>query len=91
VSILPGQLVEEAYIQFQTDTATTDSVQLMIAGELSTHPSNFGNVAASWNISSRAITTSRVEWTPSAWNVEGEVSAVQRTPNLKQVSVFLVS
>ena len=81
--------VTKAYIQFTTDETGTAATSLAIRGEASDNAATF--TTATNNVSSRARTTTAVNWTPTGWTVIDEAGANQRTPDLSAVVKEVVS
>lgn len=76
LNVNKNDVIEEAYIQFQTDeTKTAGAVQLLVQGVASDNASGFsGNYA----VTNATKTTASVTWTPPNWNVVGSTSANER-------------
>lgn len=71
-----------SYIQF-TDKETNVNLtacNLIISGEASDSSSTYANTVS--NISSRTKTITTVNWQPAIWNITGDQSTNQRTPQL---------
>ncbi len=81
LTIPRGATILTAYVQFKADEAQSEATSLLIQGQAAGNAGTFVN--ASTNISSRPRTTASVSWSPSAWNLVGEVGVGQRTPDLK--------
>ncbi len=80
VSIPRGSVINNAWVQFQSDEAQSEATALTIQGEASDNAAIY--TGASRSISTRARTVESVAWTPAAWNVLDVAGADQRTPNL---------
>jgi hypothetical protein len=89
VSLPAGATVISAYVQFQTDEATTAAVSLTIAGQAADDSPSFASVVG--NISSRPRTAAAVAWSPGAWSTVGARSNDQRTPDLSPVVAEIAS
>ncbi|HET9496674.1 MAG TPA: hypothetical protein VFR15_20795, partial [Chloroflexia bacterium] len=89
ITIPQGTQILGAYIQFQTDEASTEVTSLTIAGEASDNASTF--ISSSGNISSRPRTEATVAWSPPPWTASGEAGADQQTPDLVDIVQEIVS
>ncbi len=83
VNIPPGAVIQNAWIQFTVQAASSDATSLTLQAEASDNPATF--TTASNNISTRPRTTASVSWTPVSWNTVDEAGTDQRTPNLASV------
>jgi hypothetical protein len=82
VTIPPGALVLEAWVQFEVDETSSGATALRIDGEASDDAAPFAKVTR--NVSARARTTAFVGgWSPAAWTTVGARGAAQRTPDLR--------
>jgi len=89
VAIPAGAFIEQAWVQFQTDEASTGAASLTIQGETTPQAPTFAATAN--GVSVRPRTVASVAWTPAPWSVVGEQDAAQRTPNLAPVLQELVN
>lgn len=80
VTIPSGATITNAYVTFTTDEVTTDACNLVVYGQDSDNAAQF--TTSSSDISSRAKTSSSVNWTPSGWSVVG---GTQNSPNLTSI------
>jgi hypothetical protein len=80
VRLPKGAKIKKAYLQFRVDEVETGQTNLVIHAELSADAETF--TKAKHNISSRKRTSVLVKWSPEPWNVVGERSEKQRTPDL---------
>lgn len=78
-----GMQIAEAWIQFTTDEASTGTCSLEIRAEATADAPPFEDVFS--NVSSRPLTTASVSWQPVDWEIIGQASIPQRTPNLAEV------
>ena len=80
VPVPSGASVSRAWIQFQTDEVSTDVTSLTLRAEAAdsalTYQSTSGNITA------RPVTSASVAWNPPAWNVVGERTTAQQTPDI---------
>ncbi len=74
-----GANIVSAYIQFKADEANTRQTQLEIYGELTGNSEAVEDVAG--NISSRYLTTEKVDWSVAAWT-KNERTIEQRTADI---------
>ncbi|MDG1890668.1 MAG: hypothetical protein P8L18_05095, partial [Verrucomicrobiota bacterium] len=92
ITVPAGATILNASIQFTVDEADDEPTSLLIYGELSTDPAEYGNAARS--ISSRSRTTAFVEWNDiPAWDDAsiGSAGPDQRTPDLSPIVQEIVS
>ena len=84
INLPKNALINNAYIQFQTDEVNTETpTSLNIWGEAQDNPGTF--LSTNLNISSRSRTSATVFWSPPFWAVEGEAGVDQRTPNINTI------
>ncbi len=86
VPLLPGTVVQEAYVQFTVDeTGSFSNVSgtKSIYGERSDNATTF--TSETHNISSRPRTSAVVHWDPPWWNTVGLAGPDQQTPDLKAI------
>ena len=83
LDIPQGAIITNAWLQFQVDEEDSEVTSLQIRAHDTDDAGAF--TAADNDISSRATTSSVVDWQPSAWTVVGEAGLEQRTPNLRDV------
>lgn len=81
IPIPHGAQIKKAYLQFTVDKVKTKPTNLVIHAETTPYYVP-GFVPAKHNISSRKRTKASVKWSPEPWNVIGERSEKQRTPDL---------
>jgi PKD repeat protein len=87
---IPGNsLINNAYIQFAVDEATTGSCSLVIHGEDVDNSPAF--TTATFNVSARPQTTASVDWIPATWPLVGEAGLNQRTPDLVYIIQEIVN
>ncbi len=65
------------------DETTSEATSLLIRGEAADDPTTFA--AQSFDVSSRAMTTASVAWSPPAWDSINAAGSAQQTPDLKAV------
>ena len=80
VNLPQGAEVASAYIQFATDETTSVATNLTIEALAEDDASTFGT--ADFAVSSRVRGSESASWSPAPWNTVGEVSVLQRTPDL---------
>ncbi|MDQ3190432.1 MAG: T9SS type A sorting domain-containing protein, partial [Bacteroidota bacterium] len=83
IGIPKGAVIENAYIQFTTDEATTSTTSLSINGEASDNAPAF--TTSNNNVSSRSKTVAKTTWNPAGWPTIGESGTGQQTPDLKSI------
>ena len=83
VNVPPGATILDAYVQFQTDKASTAATSLTIQGEASNSAPAFPTVR--FNLTNRPRTAASIAWTPPAWATAGARGPDQRTPQLGAV------
>jgi hypothetical protein len=83
IRIPRGAQIKRAYLQFMVAEVSTEETDLTIHAELVDNANAFEVVHR--NITSRQKTTASVKWSPESWNVIGERSEKQRTPNLSSL------
>ena len=79
LSIPPGATISRAYLQFTTSGAQTTTTSLTLRAEAADNPITF---SVSSKVAARPRGAASTSWAPVAWNVVGEASASQRTPEL---------
>ncbi|MFC2116468.1 CUB domain-containing protein [Bacteroidota bacterium] len=90
--ILPvgqGAIISEAYLQFSADQISTGPLTLEIYAEAANNAAAFTEDSA--NVSSRAKTTAKVEWTPPDWETQHAVSDSQKTVDISPIIQEVVS
>lgn len=80
IALEKGETIESARIQFTTDEASEEPASLVIYAQAADSAASF--VAATNDLSLRALTTASVDWQPEPWPTVGEGAGPQRTPNL---------
>jgi hypothetical protein len=80
VQVPPGASVTRAWIQFQTDEVSTDAATLTLRAEAADSAPTYQ--ATSSNITSRALISASVAWSPPVWNVVGARTVAQQTPDI---------
>ena len=89
LAIPRGAPIQAAWIQFQTDEATSAGTALTLQGEASDNAVTFAS--GTNNIGARPRTAAAVAWSPPAWNVVNEAGAAQRTPDLASIVQQIVN
>jgi Tfp pilus tip-associated adhesin PilY1 len=86
VTIPPGSSITKAYIQFSVDDARWAYTDLTFWGENNANPAAFVGAATNSNISSRSLTTAKVDWiNVPQWGISGESGYQQQTPDLSSI------
>jgi hypothetical protein len=89
VSVPNGAVITDAYVQFQTDRATSVATSLVVQGQAADNPGTFAKT--SQNISSRPRTSS-VPWDlVPAWPTAGAAGVDQRTSNISSIVQEIVN
>lgn len=83
LSIPRGVTITNAYIQFTVDETSSTTTNLTIRGHDTDDSRSFGS--GNNDISNRALTSARVNWSPPSWTSVGQAGSAQRTPNIKEV------
>jgi hypothetical protein len=83
IDIPHGAIITNAYLQFQTDEASTGASSLLIRGEDADDAATFST--ATGNISTRPATDASVSWAPADWTTLGQAGPGQRTPDLSAI------
>ncbi|MHC4509811.1 MAG: cyanophycinase [Planctomycetota bacterium] len=79
-----GAQIKKAYVQFTVDEVRTKPTNLVIHAETTPYYRSWFAMFKH-NISSRKRTKASVKWSPEPWNVIGERSEKQRTPDLSAI------
>ena len=82
ITIPPGATITTAHVQFHAAGSQSEATSLVFAGQAADDPAGFSSTSG--NISSRPRTAATVGWSPAAWT-SGQVTAAQRTPELKAI------
>ena len=88
INIPQGATITDARIQFRADETSSGAVTLDIQGE---DVDNAATFSGQYGISSRAVTTATVSWTPDDWTVVNEAGEAQRTPDLSSIVQEIVN
>ena len=83
LNIPKGATITNAYIQFTADETNTRDTNLYITTEDNSNALTFSK--KSYNISSRPTINQDIFWNVSEWNMIGEQSTAQKTPDLKSI------
>jgi hypothetical protein len=83
INIPQGAIITNAFLKFTCKQSSSDIVNLFIQGQNSDNPETF--MDNSWDISSRPLTTSGINWAPQGWYVVDESGTSQRTPDLSSI------
>lgn len=87
-SIPQGATIQKAYIQFTADEAGSGNITLSIRGQDVDDAPTFAS--ASGNVSSRAVTSASVSWSPDAWS-QGDAGRDQQTANISSIIQEIVN
>jgi hypothetical protein len=89
VDVPNAEIISRAYLQFQTDEASSGATTLTIQGEAVTNAAAFSPVAN--NISARSRTGASVTWSPEPWPDIGAAGINQRSTDISAVIQELVN
>jgi Divergent InlB B-repeat domain len=89
LTIPPGSIITNAYVQFKVNTVTSEATSLTVQGEAADNAATFATTVR--NISNRPRTVASAPWNPLPWTVKGAAGADQRTPNLATVIQEIVN
>jgi uncharacterized protein YjiK len=89
LGIPQGASVTNAYVQFEADEPHSDLTLLTIKGQDADNALTFASTSS--NITSRPMTTASGNWSPDPWQIVGETTFNQRTPNLSGIVQEIVS
>jgi hypothetical protein len=83
VPVPRGAIVIAAWVQFATETPSSDSTSLTVQAQAADSATAF--LTTKWNLSLRPRTAAAATWAPPPWNAAGDAGAPQRTSNLSSV------
>jgi hypothetical protein len=83
IDIPQGATIVTAYVQFQTDKATSVATTVTIQGEAADNAPAFA--AVKFNLTNRVRTNASILWTPPVWTTVGARGPAQRTADLGAV------
>jgi len=89
VNLPKNALINNAYIQFETQKLGSTATSLTIWGEAQDNPGTF--TATSQDVSSRLRTATSAVWTPPSWTVLYQAGVDQRTSNISTILEDLIS
>ncbi|MBT8144227.1 MAG: LamG domain-containing protein, partial [Gammaproteobacteria bacterium] len=89
VNVPQGEIINNAYIQFQVDELDSGAASLTIEAEAVDDAAQF--TTANYDITSRPRTTASVLWTPPVWTTVGERGPDQRTVDMSPVIQEIVN
>ncbi len=89
LSIPPGAIIANAYIQFTANATRSETTSLTIEGEAVDNAMIF--TRANGNVSSRPRTTSSAAWLPAPWTTVSEAGNDQRTVDLSSIVQEIVN
>jgi len=91
ITIPKGTTITNAWVQFQVDETKdgTLPVNVIIDGELVPNAAAF--TAAAFNVTSRARTTAKVQWSVPNWTNVGDHGPDQATPNIAAIIQEIVN
>jgi hypothetical protein len=80
LAVPQGATVREAWVQFETDEATSTAVVLTFQAQAADNAPSF--TSATNNLTSRSREPASAPWSPAPWATVGEAGPDQRTPDL---------
>jgi hypothetical protein len=83
IQVPQGATVANAYVQFQTDEATSGATSLTVRAQAADNAPPF--TTTRFDLSSRPRTSASAGWTPPPWPQVGARGVDQRTPDLSAV------
>ncbi len=89
LAIPQGATVSNAWIQFTVDEVYPQTTNLILRGQATGDADAFA--ASTFNLSSRAVTSSAVNWSVPYWATVGDAGPDQRTPNIAAVIQEIVN
>jgi VCBS repeat-containing protein len=89
VNLPKNALINNAYIQFATQSTTSNATSLTIKGEAQDNPGTF--TITNQDITTRTRTTASVNWVPASWLVLNESGVKQRTSDITAILQELIS
>lgn len=90
LTIPPGAIITNAYLQFQVDEEDAGTTNLLIAGEDTNHSIGFTTTA--FDVSNRTTTTATVAWNAiPVWTPIGAAGLDQRTPDVSTIVQEIVN
>lgn len=87
-SLPQGVTVSKAWIQFQADETTSILTNLLIQAETTGNAAPFSPNL--FDLSNRSLSLTVVDWSPPAWEIVGEASEAQKTPDIKSLIQMIV-
>ncbi|CAN5305821.1 hypothetical protein BH23BAC1_BH23BAC1_24000 [soil metagenome] len=89
IPIPANAIITKAYIQFKSIEETSGTCNLTIEGQAIDHAPAFTTI--NYNVSSRSRTTTKINWSPPAWNLINESEEPQATPEIKNILQEIVN
>lgn len=89
ISLPPGALIKEAYVQFTADKKSKGKAELLLEGQDIDNAPRFSR--ANFDVSARSRTRAAVKWTPAPWNKSKARGEEQRTANIASVIQEIVN
>lgn len=84
-----GAFIRSASIQFTVDETSSGDCQLSISGHNTDDSEQF--TSDRYNVTSRELTQSSIDWSPEPWNIVGQQSEQQLSPDLSSIIQEIVS
>jgi hypothetical protein len=83
ITLPPGAVVTNAYVQFRTDEVGTGAASLTVRAQAADNAATFA--ATNFNLTTRPTTGAAAAWAPPDWPTVGAAGTAQRTSNLSTV------
>ncbi len=83
ITIPRGAVIENAYVQFTVDQASTAATSVVVQGQAADTTETFTTTRG--NLSTRPRTTASVPWVPASWPTANAAGVDQRTPSLATI------
>jgi len=92
VELDSGEVINSAFIQFETDEVTVGAVSITIQGQLSSNAADFTTTVNDVsNLATRPRTVATVTWTPNEWDLVGEKGTDQLTVDIGTIVQEIVN
>jgi len=83
ITLPPGAVITDAYVQFRADEVGTGTASLAISAQAADNAATFAATAG--NLTARPLTSATAPWTPPDWPTVGAAGPAQRTDNISAV------
>jgi hypothetical protein len=89
VTVPPNATILAAWVQFQADEKSSGATTLTIEGQAADNAAVF--TKTNLNVSSRARTVAKANWSPAAWTSVGQAGPAQRSADISAVIQAIVT